>query len=335
MPWLICLTTRTTERGLRAELGYEAERIHLEPLGVEAALELATDASANDPLPDHLLAEHRGRGRTATRCSCSSSSTRSNAARRSTSCRRRSRPCSRHASTRSRRRTGGCSATSRCSALGSTRRWSRTCSATSLPDVGAPRVAAARPLPRADAGRLPLPQRARPPGRVRSAALHAPARVARARGGSARTDGRRPEVADLLSMHYEAARRFGPAWTVLAARRRSGPRPLRERRSRDLLPARAASRPRRRRSPTRTSPPSPSRSGDVSELLGRYGEALAAYKVARRRLGDGDRRDAAPAPQDRHGAGARRALPLRARLAPPQPRGGGGHSPARRTSRRR
>ena len=57
VPWLICLTTRTTERGLRSELGYDAERVHLEPLGIDAALELATDASANDPLPDHVLVD--------------------------------------------------------------------------------------------------------------------------------------------------------------------------------------------------------------------------------------------------------------------------------------
>ena len=96
-----------------------------------------------------------------------------------------------------------------------------------------------------------------------------------------------PEVADLLSMHYEAARRFGPAWTY-------------SRLAGDQARARFANVEAatfyQRALVATASVPQPDEDvaevaeslGDVSDLLGRLGEALAAYKVARRRLGDGD-----------------------------------------------
>ncbi|MET1003643.1 MAG: adenylate/guanylate cyclase domain-containing protein, partial [Acidimicrobiia bacterium] len=57
VPWLICITTRSSERGLRAELGYESERIVLDPLSPEHALELAALATDDAPRPDDVLAE--------------------------------------------------------------------------------------------------------------------------------------------------------------------------------------------------------------------------------------------------------------------------------------
>ena len=86
----------------------------------------------------------------------------------------------------------------------------------------------------------------------------------------------------MLSMHYEAARRFGPAWTYsrLAgdqARARFANVEAATFYQRALVATASAPQPDGDVAEVAES------LGDVSELLGRYGEALAAYKVARRR----------------------------------------------------
>jgi len=57
VPWAIVLTTRATDRGLHAGLGFDAERIDLEPLTPQLARELATALTDDDPLLEHVLAE--------------------------------------------------------------------------------------------------------------------------------------------------------------------------------------------------------------------------------------------------------------------------------------
>ena len=285
VPWLICLTTRTTERGLRADLGYEAERIHLEPLGVEAALELATDASANDPLPDHLLAD------IATRSLGNPMFVLElvDALQRGASLDEL--PTSLEAVLAA--RIDALSPPDRrllryVAVLGS---WFDTTLVEDVlgdlvPDAGAPALRRLdhflEPMPDGFRFRNELVRRvayeALPFTRRRALHAHA-AEVLERTGG--------PEVADLLSMHYEAARRFGPAWTY-------------SRLAGDQARARFANVEAatfyQRALVATASAPQPDADvavvaealGDVSELLGRYGEALAAYKVARRRLGDGD-----------------------------------------------
>ena len=285
MPWLIFLTTRTTERGLRSELGYDAERLHLEPLGIDAALELATDASANDPLPDHVLVDiaTRSHGNPMFVLELVDA-------------------VQRGASLDDLPTTLEAVLAARIDALSPPDRrllryvavlgsWFDTTLAEDvladvLPDVGAPALLRLghflEPMPE----RLPLPQRARAPRGVRGTPLHAPARAACARGGGARADGR--------------PRSRGPAVDAL----RGGP-PVRPRvdvlrLAGDQARARFANVEAatfyQRALVATASTPQPDKEvaevaeslGDVSELLGRYGEALAAYKVARRRLGDDD-----------------------------------------------
>ena len=322
VPWLICLTTRTTDRGCAP---ISATR----PSGSTSSRSASRPRSSSRPTPaptirspDHLLADiadpvaRQPDVRTGARRRAAA------AARRSTSCRPRSKPCSRRASTRSPLPTGGCSATSRCSARGSTRRWSKTCSATCSRTRRAPRCGGST----TSSSRCPTASGSATSSSAGSRTKRCPspagARCTRdaaevlERSGAA-------EVADLLSMHYEAARRFGPAWTYSRLAGDQAPRPLRERRSRDLLPARArrdrvgtAARRRRRRG--RRSTRRRERAARPLRRIARRVQGRAA-PPRRRRPGD-----AAPAAQDRDGAGTRRALSLRARLAPPQPRRGAG-----------
>ena len=236
VPWLIFLTTRTTERGLRSELGYDAERLHLEPLGIEAALELATDASANDPLPDHVLVDiaTRSHGNPMFVLELVDA-------------------VQRGASLDELPTTLEAVLAARIDALSPPDRrllryvavlgsWfdtdpGRGRARRRAPGRGRAGVAAARSLPRTDARRLPLPQRARAPRGVRGAPLHAPARAARARGGGARADRAAPKSRTCCRCTTRRPAGSARAWTYSAARRRSGPGALRERRSRDLLPA--------------------------------------------------------------------------------------------------
>jgi class 3 adenylate cyclase/tetratricopeptide (TPR) repeat protein len=285
VPWLICLTTRTTERGLRAELGYEAERIVLEPLGTEAALELATHASADDPVPDHVLAEvaTRSHGNPMFVLELVDAVQRGESL--------DELPTSLEAVLGA--RIDALSAHDRrllryVAVLGS---WFNTDLAVEvlgdlLPDVDGTALRRLdhflEPMPNGFRFRNELVRRvayeALPFTRRR--ALHArAAEVLEQQGADA--------DADLLSMHYEAARHFGPAWTYsrLAgdrARARFANVEAAAFYQRALVAAASVPQPPRDVSAVAEA------LGDVSESLGRYEEALAAYKVARRELADDD-----------------------------------------------
>jgi class 3 adenylate cyclase/tetratricopeptide (TPR) repeat protein len=285
VPWLVCLTTRTTHRGLRSELGYDAERLQLEPLGPEAALELATHATAAQPLADHALADVAARShgnpmfvlelvdalRRGASLDALPTSLEAVIAERIDGLEPRERRLLRYVAV-----------------LGSwfTPALAREVLGDVLPDVDAPALERLEhflePLRDGFRFRNELVRRvayeALPYTRRR--ALHA-----RAAEVLERQDGE--DAADLLSMHYEAARRFGPAWTFA----RLAGEQARER----FANVEAAAFYQRALVATATVPQPDAEVavvaealGDVSELLGRYDEALAAYKVARRRLGSDD-----------------------------------------------
>ncbi|MGH8977539.1 MAG: ATP-binding protein, partial [Acidimicrobiia bacterium] len=285
VPWLICVTTRTIERGLRAELGYESERMHVEPLGAEAALELATRASEDAPLPDHVLAEVAARSHgnpmfvlelvDALQRGASLDDL----------------PTSLEAVLAA--RIDALSPDDRrllryVAVLGS---WFEATLAADvlgdlLPDASPAALARLdhflEEVPNGFRFRNELVRRvayeALPFTRRR--ALHAQAAEVLERTGA-------DSVADLLSMHYEAARHFGPAWTYSRiagdqARARYANVEAATFYQRALVAAATAPPPAADIAAVAES------LGDVSESLGRYEEALAAYKVARRELGDED-----------------------------------------------
>ena len=285
VPWMICLTTRATDRGLRAELGYEAERLDLEPLSIEAALDLATRATADDPLPDHLLADLalRSHGNPMFVLELVDALRRGNSpdelpttleavlAERIDALSLHERRLLRYVA-----------------ALGS---WFRTSLAQAVlgefvSDVSTEALQKLghylEPMPDGFRFRNELVRRvaygALPFTRRRELHARAAEVLERQVGEDV------AEVADVLSMHYEAARLWGPAWRysrlagdtaralyanveAAAFYQRALACVGQEPRPDDEIAAVAES------------------LGDVSELLGRYGEALAAFAVARRHTG--------------------------------------------------
>jgi class 3 adenylate cyclase/tetratricopeptide (TPR) repeat protein len=277
VPWLICVTSRTTDRGLRSELGFDAERLTLEGLGAEAALELATHATADDPLPDHVLADvaERSHGnpmfvlelvdalRRGDVLDALPTTLEAVLAERIDALSLQERRLLRYAAV-----------------LGS---WFSTTLAESVLGDFLPDVSSAA-LQRLGHFLEPMPDGFRFRNELVRRVAYGALPFTRRREPEVLQEERAEEVADVLSMHYEAARLWEPAWRFSRLAGDSA----RERFANVEAAAyyqRALACASQERPPDEDIAAVAESLGDVSELLGRYDEALAAYAVARRHTG--------------------------------------------------